>query len=91
MSFPKIALFMVMGGMFAPAFADAAHTAETAEKPAAETYTYQTRLDIKKVIEMTDISDACGGPLPVRMTYEDSHGQRHTVEYQVMGTGCSNG
>jgi len=25
------------------------------------------------------------------MTYEDSSGQRHVLQYQVMGAGCSNG
>lgn len=91
MSFSKIALFMALSAAFAPAFAGTDHAAQTAAKPAAQTYTYQTRLDIRKVIEMTDISNLCGGPLPVQMTYEDSHGQRHTIEYQVMGSGCSNG
>jgi hypothetical protein len=91
MSFSKMALLMALSGVFAPVFAAADHTAETAEKPAAQRYNYQTELDIKKVIRITDTSNSCGGPLPVQMTYEDSHGQRHTVEYQVMGTGCSNG
>jgi hypothetical protein len=91
MSFSKIALFMALSGVLAPAFAAADHPAETADRPAAQRYDYQTELDIKKVIRMTDISNLCGGPLPVQMTYEDSQGQRHTIEYQVMGTGCSNG
>ncbi|WP_410963219.1 DUF2790 domain-containing protein [Salmonella sp. SAL04292] len=25
------------------------------------------------------------------MTYEDSNGQKHTVEYQVWGNGCTGG
>jgi len=25
------------------------------------------------------------------MTYEDSNGQKHILEYRVMGNGCSNG
>jgi len=27
----------------------------------------------------------------VQMTYEDHQGQRHTLQYSVMGNGCSNG
>lgn len=90
MSFAKVAMFMLLGGMFAPAFADEGASTSTASKTPVETYTYQTELDIQKVIAVTDISDICG-PAPVQMTYVDSHGQRHVIEYQAMGTNCSNG
>ncbi|MGP5464669.1 DUF2790 domain-containing protein, partial [Pseudomonas helleri] len=29
--------------------------------------------------------------VPARMVYEDSQGIKHTLEYRVMGNGCSNG
>jgi hypothetical protein len=29
--------------------------------------------------------------VPVKMEYEDSQGQRHILNYHVMGNGCSNG
>jgi hypothetical protein len=86
MSFSKIATFLVLSGLFAPAFADDSPATSTP----VETYTYQTKLDIHKVLAVTDISDHCG-PIPVQMTYEDSKGQRHVIEYQAMGTACSNG
>lgn len=53
-------------------------------------YTYGMDLDISEVIHTTDLQDACG-VVPAQMTYEDQQGQRHTIEYQVMGNGCSNG
>ena len=86
----NIALFVALGTAGAQAFADDSHsTAATGQTP-LETYTYGTRLDIKRVIEVSQVADECG-PVPARMTYEDSQGQRRTIEYQVMGTGCSNG
>ena len=53
-------------------------------------YEYGMNLDIQKVVSVTQANKTCG-VAPSRMTYEDSRGQRRTVEYQVMGTGCSNG
>jgi hypothetical protein len=53
-------------------------------------YTYSTHLDIAKVISMSETSDVCG-VAPATMTYEDHEGKRHTLKYQVMGNGCSNG
>jgi hypothetical protein len=29
--------------------------------------------------------------VPARLTYEDSNGQRHVLQYQVMGNGCTGG
>lgn len=86
----NIALFVALGAAGTMAFAEDSHsTAATGQTP-VETYTYGTRLDIKRVIEVSEIADECG-PVPARMTYEDSQGQRRTIEYQVMGSGCSNG
>jgi hypothetical protein len=86
----KVALLLALATAGTQAFADDSHsTAATGQTP-LETYTYGTRLDIKRVIEVSEVADECG-PVPARMTYEDSQGQRRTIEYQVMGTGCSNG
>ena len=49
-----------------------------------------TELDVAKVISMDSVPDTCG-VAPVQMTYEDHQGQRHTLQYNVMGNGCSNG
>ncbi len=55
-----------------------------------EQYTYSAHLDIAKVISQTEAADVCA-VVPMRMTYEDSQGKRHTMEYKAMGSGCNNG
>jgi hypothetical protein len=47
-------------------------------------------LDIARVISMSEVPNVCE-VVPARMTYEDSKGQKHILEYRVMGNGCSNG
>ncbi|MHC8377505.1 DUF2790 domain-containing protein [Pseudomonas sp. MDT1-16] len=90
MKISKLVMFLALGVLGAPAFAGESHSTAADSKLPVETYTYDTKLDIKKVITVTDIPDQCG-PVPAHMTYEDSQGQRHVLQYQVMGTGCSNG
>ncbi|WP_223487114.1 DUF2790 domain-containing protein [Pseudomonas sp. A-RE-19] len=90
MNILKIAVIVALGSAGAQAFADESHSTTATRSIPVETYTYETKLDIKKVINVTDIADQCG-PVPAQMTYEDSHGQQHILQYQVMGTGCSNG
>ena len=86
----KVALLLALGTAGTQAFADDSHsTAATGQSP-VETYTYDTKLDIKRVIEVSEVANECA-PVPARMIYEDSQGQRRTLEYQVMGSGCSNG
>ncbi len=58
--------------------------------PIVEDYTYSTHLDIAKVVSMSSIPDVCE-VVPAKMEYEDSKGQRHILNYHVMGNGCSNG
>ena len=55
-----------------------------------EQYSYTQHLDISHVISISEIANVCA-VVPVRMTYEDSKGQKHILEYRVMGNGCSNG
>jgi len=90
MKFSKVAIFLALGFVGAHAFAGESHSTTAASKAPVEIYTYATKLDIKKVITLTDIPDQCGS-VPAQMTYEDSHGQQHVLQYLVMGTGCSNG
>ena len=58
--------------------------------PIVENYTYSTHWDVAKVLSMSSIPEVCE-VVPVKMEYEDSQGQRHILNYQVMGNGCSNG
>jgi hypothetical protein len=88
----KTALLLILGSLGAHAYA--ADNAEATDNTAAtatptETYNYSTKLDIKHVIATTDAADACA-PVPVQMTYDDSYGKRHVMQYQVMGNGCTN-
>ncbi|TBW13171.1 DUF2790 domain-containing protein [Azotobacter chroococcum subsp. isscasi] len=61
--------------------------AQAAEQPKVEKYTYATQLDIARVISVEDPGNVCE-VVPVHMVYEDHQGQRHVVEYSVMGKGC---
>ena len=71
-------------------FATMAVAGETSstQQPATEQYSYGTKLDIARVISLSTIPNVCE-VVPATMTYEDSQGQRHTLEYQTMGDGCS--
>ncbi|RJG14303.1 DUF2790 domain-containing protein [Pseudomonas cavernicola] len=53
-----------------------------------EVYNYSMELDIAKVIAIDTPPYVCE-VVPTRMTYEDSKGQRHILEYLVWGGGCS--
>ena len=68
----------------------AADELQVAQQPAVEQYTYATDLDVANVISVTPSADVCE-VVPAQMIYEDHQGQRHILEYRVMGNGCSNG
>lgn len=86
----NLVFLLLLGGMATQAFADdSATTVDTTQTP-VDTYSYSTTLDIHRVISVSDTGDECG-PVPKQMLYEDSHGQRRILQYQVMGSGCSNG
>lgn len=53
-----------------------------------EQYSYSQDLDIANVISISEVPNVCE-VVPARMTYEDSKGHRHILEYRVMGRGCS--
>jgi len=64
-------------------------TAQVHADEAAVAYQYGMKLDIAKVVNITPIADVCG-VVPVEMTYQDSKGATHILDYSVFGTGCSN-
>lgn len=81
-----LALFSVSGGVFA-----AGAPVNVIHPEAAVTqYDYSMKLQIAKVIRISDIPNVCE-VVPAQMTYEDHQGQQHTIEYRVMGTGCLQG
>jgi hypothetical protein len=88
----KALLVMALSSLCATAaLAEEIPTDVAGQKTAVvEDYTYDSDLDIAKVLSMSNIPDVCE-VVPARMEYEDHQGQRHILNYKVMGNGCSNG
>ena len=83
----KALLVLVLGSLCGAAMAG---EAKDAEQIPVEQYSYSQHLDIARVISMSEVPNVCE-VVPARMTYEDAKGQKHILEYRVMGNGCSNG
>ncbi|WP_085601597.1 DUF2790 domain-containing protein [Pseudomonas sp. B10(2017)] len=83
----KALLVLVLGSLCGAAMAG---EAKDAEQIPVEQYSYSQHLDIARVISISEVPNVCE-VVPARMTYEDSKGQKHILEYRVMGNGCSNG
>ncbi|VVP92561.1 hypothetical protein PS918_03384 [Pseudomonas fluorescens] len=90
MNISRIAIILALSCIGAQAYAEESQAKVPAHKTPIETYSYGSNLDIKKVIAVSDVGNECG-PVPAQMTYEDSQGQRHVLQYQVMGNGCTSG
>ncbi|HWH87671.1 MAG TPA: DUF2790 domain-containing protein [Pseudomonas sp.] len=63
--------------------------AQDSAPPPVGQYTYASHLDVAKIISEDPVPDVCA-VVPMHMTYQDSKGQQHILQYEVMG-GCSNG
>jgi hypothetical protein len=61
-----------------------------AEQGKVVKYSYGMDLDIAKVVKSADLQGFCGIQ-PVQMTYRDTAGEHHTVEYLTHGSACGNG
>lgn len=57
---------------------------------AAQTYTYGTHLDIKKVISLTQDNSVTCGIVDAQMTYLDSAGKTRVLDYSKFADGCNN-
>ncbi|POF39030.1 hypothetical protein B0D71_28495 [Pseudomonas laurylsulfativorans] len=86
----KALLVLALSSVCLTAMAGEVPTDVAKQQPAIEEYTYSTHLDIAKVISMSEAPNVCE-VVPMKMEYEDSHGQRHILRYSMMGNGCSNG
>ncbi|CAG8867834.1 DUF2790 domain-containing protein [Pseudomonas fluorescens] len=86
----KALLVLALSSVCLTAMASEVPTDVAQQKPPIEEYTYSTHLDIAKVISMSEAPNVCE-VVPMKMEYEDSHGQRHILRYSMMGNGCSNG
>lgn len=85
----KALIVLALSTFSLAAMADEVSTPATAQVPVVQ-YTYSQHLDIAKVISTSDIPDVCE-VVPARMTYLDSSGQKHILEYRIMGNGCTQG
>lgn len=83
----KALLTVLLCGLCAHALADEP-SADAVQTP-VEHYSYSQHLDIARVVSISAVPDVCE-VVPARMTYDDSHGHRHVLEYRVLGNGCSN-
>lgn len=81
----KIILSLILISSFQLAFAQ-----DIPEQIPVEHYHYGTHLDIAKVIKMDTPPDECK-VVTTHMLYLDSKGNKHNLEYSVMGDGCANG
>jgi hypothetical protein len=86
----KALLVLALSSVCLTAMAGEVPTDVAEQQPPIEEYTYSTHLDIAKVISMSEAPNVCE-VVPMKMEYEDSHGQRHILRYSMMGNGCSNG
>ena len=86
----KALLVLALSSVCLTAMAGEVPTDVAEQQPPIEEYTYSTDLDIAKVISMSEAPNVCE-VVPMKMEYEDSHGQRHILRYSMMGNGCSNG
>ena len=73
----KALLVLVLGSLCGAAMAG---EAKDAEQIPVEQYSYSQHLDIARVISMSEVPNVCE-VVPARMTYEDSQGQKHILEY----------
>lgn len=70
-------------------FATSAFAATVPSNITYEPYTYNMKLDVKKVISMSSNDNNNCEVIPEKMVYEDSAGHIKGVEYLVLGEGCS--
>lgn len=80
-----LVLLLACLGSFAMADDQVTQTAEVTVEP----YSYSQTLDIATVVAVTPVPDVCD-VVPMQLTYDDSRGVRHIMEYRMMGSGCSN-
>ena len=83
----KTLIALLMAGVSCLSMAEE-RIADVQQHLRVEHYSYSSHLDIAKVIDKSPVPETYG-VVPVQMTYEDHQGQRHTMEYLVMGNGCS--
>ncbi|WAH56083.1 DUF2790 domain-containing protein [Pseudomonas silvicola] len=71
--------------------ADDAAAAKAAQSQSSYTYDYSQDLDIAKVVRMNTRAGSQCGPVQGHMTYIDSKGVQHELNYTRLGGGCDKG
>ena len=80
-------IYALLGSLLisSAAFAGTLGTNQTQPEP----YKYGDKLDIAKVVSLSKIPNDVCEAVPATMTYVDSKGVQHTMEYQVLADGCT--
>lgn len=86
----SIAALVLVGFSFMGCMSAAQAADDSNNNVATTEYSYGTKLDIAKVVDVSPVPDVCG-VVPATMTYVDHQGQEHKIEYRVMGNGCQQG
>lgn len=84
----KAFMFLALAGSASMALANQpTNSDDSPDQPSIKTYVYGMKLDIARVISIKTDNPTCTVG-PAWMTFEDSHGERHILEYRRMGDGC---
>lgn len=79
--------YLLIGALSFTAFtAFGAQAEENKSTENATPYQYGMKLDIAKVVSQIH-EDEVNGVVPVLLTYQDSKGAKHTVEYSILSEG----
>lgn len=78
--------YLLIAAMSFAAFS--AHANENNSTQTPERVQFGVVLDVAKVINKTQGTEV-NGIIPVLLTYQDSRGEQHTVQYDLMGEGTS--
>lgn len=80
-------IYALLGSLLISSAAFATPAVSTQNQP--EPYKYGDKMDVAKVISMSKIPNDLCEAVPATMTYLDSKGVQHTMEYQVLADGCT--
>ncbi|WP_397448037.1 DUF2790 domain-containing protein [Pseudomonas sp. NA-150] len=78
--------FLLIGALSFAAFT--AQADDSVKTEALTHYQYGMKLDIAQVVSQTESQDV-NGITPVQLTYRDSQGVQHVLEYNTVSVGTS--
>lgn len=80
-------IYALLGSLLISSAAFAGTSVTNQNQP--EPYNYGDKMNVAKVISMSKIPNDVCEAVPATMTYLDSKGVQHTMEYQVLADGCT--